>query len=63
MSLIALPDGGTRVHDNIAVDFPLPQWIRRPITKLLITRLFKYDYYLREAARLAGEEMKNLGSA
>lgn len=62
MSLIALPNGGTRVRDNIAVDFPLPKWIRRPITKILITQFFKYDYLLREAARLAGEEMKKLGN-
>lgn len=58
LSLTVLPNGGTRVHDNIVVDFPLPQWIRRPITKILMTRFFKYDYFLREAARLAGEEMK-----
>jgi uncharacterized protein YndB with AHSA1/START domain len=61
LSLTTLPNGGTRVHDNIVVGFPLPQWIRRPITKILMTRFFKYDYFLREAARLAGEEMKQLG--
>ena len=60
ISLIALPDGRTRVHDNIVVDFPLPQWLRRPVTKILITKFFKYDYYLREAARLAGEEMEKM---
>lgn len=60
LSLTALPNGGTRVHDNIVVNIPLPKWIRRPVVKILMTRFFKYDYFLREAARLAGEEMKKL---
>lgn len=60
MSLASLPNGGTRVHDNIAVNFPLPQWLRRPVARLLMTQFFKYDYFLREAARLAGEEMTKL---
>jgi len=59
VSLISLPNGGTRCHFNLAMEIPLPQWIRRPITKILMTRFYKYDHSLREAARLAGEEMKS----
>jgi uncharacterized protein YndB with AHSA1/START domain len=58
MRLTPLPDGHTRVHDNLMIGLPLPQWLRRPIARILTTRYFKYDQYLREAARLAGEEMK-----
>jgi hypothetical protein len=61
--LIASPNGGTRVQDKIVVNFPLPQWIRRPIARIVITRFFKYDHLLREAARLAGEEMNQLERA
>ncbi len=61
--LTALPDGGTRLSDQIVINFPAPQWLRRPIAKLMMTRVYKYDAALRHAARLAAEETEQEAKA
>lgn len=56
MRLTPLPEGGTRLSDMMVVSIPAPRWLRRPIAKFMMTRVYKYDEALRKAARLAGEE-------
>ncbi len=56
MRLTPLPQGGTRLTHLIAVNMPIPQWLRRPIAKFIMDRIYKYGDALRDAARMAGEE-------
>ncbi|HEY2980555.1 MAG TPA: DUF2652 domain-containing protein [Anaerolineales bacterium] len=52
----ALGDQGTRVISRVSVNLPLPKWLRRPIARYVMLKMYKYDAALQEAARLAGAE-------
>ena len=54
--LTPLPDGGTRLSDSMVMNIPAPRWLRRLIGNFMMTRIYKFDQALRQAARLAGEE-------
>jgi hypothetical protein len=54
--LTLLPDGRTRLSDRMIFIMPLPWWLRKPLARFMIKRMFKYEQALNEAARLAGEE-------
>ena len=51
-----LPEGGTRLHDNIQMHVPLPRFIRRVMVRMLMVHQYKYDQLLQKAAQLAAEE-------
>lgn len=51
-----LPNGGTRVHDIMQVNMPLPKPLRRIAAHLVLVYQVKYDQLLKRAAQLAGEE-------
>jgi hypothetical protein len=51
-----LPDGGTRVHDAIKAEMPLPRFIRKAMMKFVMINQHHFDDALRDAARMAGEE-------
>lgn len=54
-----LPNGGTRVHDLMQMNMPLPHFLRSMMAKIMMTYVYKYDQSLQKAARLAEEEFKN----
>jgi class 3 adenylate cyclase len=53
----ALPGGGTRVHDLMKFEMPLPRPLRR-IAARLMTKMMKMEEMGQKAARLAAEEYK-----
>lgn len=60
MSLTPLPNGGTRVQNNIVIAMPLPHWLRRLAAKVMLGYVHDYPAFLRQAARLAGEELSKV---
>jgi hypothetical protein len=51
-----LSNGGTRVHNLMQMNMPLPHFLRRILAQFMMTYVYKYDRALRNAARLAEEE-------
>lgn len=60
LQLEALPNGMTRMHDHIQVKMPLPAFIRRPVVRLIMKMMFKYERMMSKSARLLGEEQAEL---
>ena len=42
IQLESMPDGRTRMRDHIQTDMSLPLWLKRPLVRLLITRVVQY---------------------
>ncbi len=51
-----LPNGGTRVHDVMQMQLPLPRFLKRPLARFILMRQMHYDQFLKKAVQLAGEE-------
>jgi hypothetical protein len=54
-----LPDGCTRMHVLIQLNFPLPSPIRKWITRRIMIGTHHYDQVLMKAAKLAGDEYRS----
>jgi len=53
-----LSNGGTRVHDIMQMNVPLPHFLRRIVAHIMMTYLYKYPQLLQKAVQLSDEEMK-----
>jgi hypothetical protein len=51
-----LPDGGTRVHDAVKMEMPVPQFARKAMAKLIMINQHHFDEKMKDAARMAREE-------
>jgi hypothetical protein len=56
-----LPDGGTRVHDFIKMEMPLPRPLRRFAAKIF-AKMMKMDEMIQNAVRLSREEAERTKS-
>jgi len=52
----ALPNGGTKMHVLIKLNFPLPRFARKIMARRLMLDTHHYDRMLMETARMAGEQ-------
>ena len=52
----ALPDGGTRIHDMMKMEMPIPRFVRRIMAKYVLINQHHFDEKMKDAARMAGEE-------
>jgi uncharacterized protein YndB with AHSA1/START domain len=51
------PDGGgTRTSHRVQVSIPLPRWLRRPLCQFMMSKMYKYDAFLAESARIMAQE-------
>ena len=51
-----LPNGGTRVHDAMKAEMPMPRFLRTTMMKYMMINQHHFDEKMKDAARMAGEE-------